>query len=190
MSPRYIPEGYAKHVEVGEAIVYYRDMGGCVYAMGWQSHNQVKTSFRYRFKDEDQRQRWVDEWLRQQAAKAVTKAARKEDRRVAADRPNPFTVGDVLHYSWGYDQTNAEFYEIVEVKPRSVVIRRIASKVVEGTQGFMCENRVPVPGSFVENKEPMLKRINVGYMDKPSLTMGYGLATIWNGSPVYSSWYA
>ena len=34
-------------------------------------------------------------------------------------------VGDFFYSSWGYDQTNVEFFQIVEVKPRSVVVRQI-----------------------------------------------------------------
>ena len=36
-----------------------------------------------------------------------------------------FEVGDILTGSWGYDQTNIEFYQVVALKGRSVTIRPV-----------------------------------------------------------------
>lgn len=52
-------------------------------------------------------------------------------------------VGDILYSSWGYDQTNIEFFKVVRVSEFSVWIQELADKVVEVT-GWAHENIVPV----------------------------------------------
>jgi hypothetical protein len=40
--------------------------------------------------------------------------------------------GAIWHTSWGYDQTNVEFFQVVRELPKSVVLRRIGSEVRDG----------------------------------------------------------
>ncbi len=57
-------------------------------------------------------------------------------------------VGDLLKCSWGYDQTNIDFYEVTKlIGKRSVELRAIASESVE--TGFMCGQCVPIPGKYI-----------------------------------------
>lgn len=49
-------------------------------------------------------------------------------KQVAAD-PQP---GDIYYTSWGYDQTNVEFFQIVKRTPGTVTVRRIGCQVVDG----------------------------------------------------------
>jgi len=51
-------------------------------------------------------------------------------------------VGDILYSSWGYDQTNIEFFKVVKVSEFSVWIQEIGSKIVEVT-GWAHEKVVP-----------------------------------------------
>lgn len=46
----------------------------------------------------------------------------------------PLKVGDVLYSSWGYDQTNIDFYQVERLSPsgKSAYIVRIGAKTVEG----------------------------------------------------------
>lgn len=39
-------------------------------------------------------------------------------------------VGDVFVESWGYDQTNVDFYQVIKTMPKSVAIRAIHGKLV------------------------------------------------------------
>lgn len=60
-----------------------------------------------------------------------------------------YPVGTVLVSSWGYDQTNIDFYEVVGATKsgKSIRLRPIASRHVE-TTGFMSERVAPEPGEF------------------------------------------
>jgi hypothetical protein len=57
------------------------------------------------------------------------------------DQQAAYEVGAIWNTSWGYDQTNVEFFQVVRTTPASVVLRRIA-----------CEHRggreYPVPDAF------------------------------------------
>ena len=68
-------------------------------------------------------------------------------------------VGDLLKSSWGYEQTNIDFYEVTKlIGKRSVELRAIASESVE--TGFMCGQCVPIPGRFIG--EPFRKQARNG----------------------------
>jgi len=51
-------------------------------------------------------------------------------------------VGDILYSSWGYDQTNIEFFKVVKVSEFSVWIQEVGSKIVEVT-GWAHEKVIP-----------------------------------------------
>ncbi len=55
-------------------------------------------------------------------------------------------VGDILYSSWGYDQTNIEFFKVVKVSEFSVWIQEVGSKIVEVT-GWAHEKVVPSDSS-------------------------------------------
>lgn len=54
-----------------------------------------------------------------------TEIEKNRKPRKAAKASDHWSVGDVAYTSWGYDQTNVEFYQIVELKPKSVVVRQV-----------------------------------------------------------------
>ena len=47
-----------------------------------------------------------------------------------ARKSNGMQVGDVLYSSWGYDQTNASFYEIVKRTPKMVTLVEVGAEQV------------------------------------------------------------
>jgi hypothetical protein len=55
-------------------------------------------------------------------------------------------VGDILSASWGYDQTNVDFYQIVSVTKTGARLRKVTSTIVEVGSGS--DRVVPVKDSF------------------------------------------
>lgn len=101
-------------------------------------------------------------------------------------------VGQVFYTSWGYEQTNIDFYEVVDVpSPATVVIRKIARKAVRET-GWASEDVVAEPGRYIG--EPTRVRIVNGYRSPTFYPEGskssVGLAHPYDGIPVHRSWYA
>jgi len=119
---------------------------------------------------------------------------------------NPFKVGDIIHHSWGYGQTNCDFYQVVRVTKASVVLRQINGKPVEGSEGFMCNRLMPDKDNFRNNPfnaitkdkcgdgdEEILKRVSA-YMKEDGtlryyIPTPYGWASKWDGEAKYNSWY-
>lgn len=106
--------------------------------------------------------------------------------------PNPVDlgvkVGDIFVSTWGYDQTNVDFYEVVGLTGASVKVRPIASQT-HGTPTLWAQRDVmPVPGQYTG--EVMTKRIQ-NYSDVPSFTLSsYSDAYLWDGKPVHETSYA
>ena len=103
-------------------------------------------------------------------------------------------VGDVLYSSWGYEQTNVDFYKVISLSPsgKSAKIVRIGQKIVDdGTAGFMTEYVVADPNSeHPHDKKVLTKRIQM-YGGKPYLKLNsYSGATLWDGQKKYQSHYA
>jgi hypothetical protein len=86
--------------------------------------------------------------VRQRAeAKHGRKAKEREAKASARKGPNPFAVGDILHYSYGYDATINNYAEVVAVSGQTVTYRPIRAEQVGEGWATGCKVR-PVPGSF------------------------------------------
>lgn len=104
------------------------------------------------------------EWAQSQADKATD---------------HGLVVGSILSSSWGYDQTNVDFYEVVAVTGKQVIIREIEAKQVGR------DSVVPVPGKFVG--APMRKAPSI-YQGKPWVKIkSYASAKLWDGKPAYET---
>lgn len=144
----------------------------------------------------------MSEWTERQKTNMTKKIQRLKITE------NPYKVGDILHHSWGYDQTNADFYQVVAATTATVSLHKIGVKTVPGSQGFMSESLMPVKGKFLENYHhaltrdsngkttgPVLKKVS-GYLQptnglpKYFIPVPYGWCDLWEGKPEYSSHYA
>lgn len=56
-------------------------------------------------------------------------------------------VGDILYSSWGYEQTNIDFYQVTKVGPKAIEIRQIESRPV-GNPDAPSVEVVPLPNNF------------------------------------------
>lgn len=64
--------------------------------------------------------------------------------------PRTPIVGDILVCSWGYNQTNIDYYQVIAVTASSVRIREIGAAVVRSTEHH--DYVAPVAGNFIELK--------------------------------------
>ncbi len=75
--------------------------------------------------------------------------AREVERLRRKNAGHNFAVGDIVYCSWGIEQTNVDFYEVVGVSAKAIEMRQIAKTETTLTgfsdRGF-CE---PVPGKFL-----------------------------------------
>lgn len=156
VAARYIPKGAIKvAAKSGAGVAYLYERHGRVCAIGFVG-TSVNPSIDYSYKSPERRAEAVAGWLKGLDEAKASKAARMAAKREKLAAPHGLKVGDVLRSSWGYDQTNIDYYEVVELKgARGVLIREIGCESVE--TGFMSGNSVPTPGKYIG--EPMLKRV-------------------------------
>ena len=94
-------------------------------------------------------------------------------------------IGDILVSCWGYEQTNASFYDVVGVTEKSVELCELNSKET-ATDGGMQGHAMPARESYYGDKFRKLFRLTEGgYKVKIN---SYSTAHIWGGEPVYVSW--
>jgi hypothetical protein len=186
---RFIPKGSIKITPKGiDAAVYLYERNGKVFALAFGGRRN-KPDFHNSFQTQQQRERVIREYierLRQTTEYKTKEAAKRKGFK------HGFKVGDVLHYSWGYEQTNCEFYQIVSTTPGAVTIREIAQEAEPGSMisHGMAENRLPVPGQFLDKSQPIVKRVQYSESGPGYVSMDHGCASLWDGRPRYCSWYA
>lgn len=97
---------------------------------------------------------------------------------------NPLQAGAILSSSWGYEQTNVDFYEVTRATAKTVWLRRIEANR-EASEAFMQYTSVPRPGRYTG--EEFRRKIRPG--GRISIT-SYALAAPWDGKPERGSSYA
>jgi hypothetical protein len=98
-------------------------------------------------------------------------------------------VGDIFYSSWGYDQTNVDFYEVKEVSGKRIIIHLLEKKVIR-TDGDGNTYMVPIPGRF-DRSDQDLKKIPSFYNGKPIIKLtSYSSAQLWDGRPRFETSFA
>lgn len=80
------------------------------------------------------------------------------------DWQNTYQVGQLLYNSWGYDQTNIDFAQIVAVGRRTVTVARIEGKMVEAIAYAMAKV-APVRDRFLPTDRYPQKTITVRFSE-------------------------
>lgn len=111
---------------------------------------------------------------------------------------NTVDIGDIFYDSWGYDQTNIDFYQVFSVSPsgKSARVRKIASRNL-GEDGFMSNKVIPEPGKIIESLsfqpgEKSNLRINKPAWANGEIYLGSGRHSLsrWEGNAMTESHYA
>ena len=94
--------------------------------------------------------------------------------------------GDILFSSWGWEQTNIDFYEVVKATEKTVTIREIRGEHVYS--GDMTGTSFPIIGDF---KGPELRRKVISNGSSPFISINsYANAYLYTGKPKKFSCYA
>ena len=98
----------------------------------------------------------------------------------------PIMTGDYLVSTWGYDQTNVDFYYVTKVSKGSAYIIPASQKVVE--YGDMQGRVIPKEPNF--NATPVRRKIKK-YSGGEYISLNtFSIARKWEGNPVWYSSYA
>ena len=103
---------------------------------------------------------------------------RVAERRAARNAPHDVKVGDVFRCTWGYDQTNIDFYQCTKVCGAMIEVRQISCMAEE--TAYLQGDCVPAVGEFIG--EPQRKKVSV-YNGEPSIRI-YDFASARRMTPV------
>lgn len=94
-------------------------------------------------------------------------------------------VGTILVSEWGWEQTNVDFYQVVRVTPRTIVIRGIQFRVAEDLPYF-AQDKVTAMRDAFDTDEFRRKVDKNGYV---AITR-WRFARAWDVQPVLRTRYA
>jgi len=124
-----------------------------------KSYNAIKEN--YMFKTEEEQKRYIDDKIAGIKAHNDRKAKRKAERMAFK---NPAKVGDILYSSWGYDQTNVDFYQVTKVTKKMAYFVKIGGKYTNDRM-----DRVkPVKNAFKEGAKVRRGLVQGGWGDDKS----------------------
>lgn len=181
---RYVPKGAVVVKDKNsDAIAYiYTSPRGEPCAVAYCG-KRTKPDLHVRFRTAERREQAVRDYFESRRASLARKAQGLATAKAKRAAGHGLQIGQVLVCSWGYDQTNIDYYQVTElVGKRSVKIRAIGSITTRETGWAMGES-VPAIDQF---KGPeMLKRVDAGGGVKIE---SYAWARVWDGRP--RSWTA
>ncbi|HDF2366292.1 TPA: hypothetical protein PC505_003951 [Morganella morganii] len=103
-------------------------------------------------------------------------------------RNGSVSVNDVLASSWGYEQTNVSFYQVISLHgKKTVTVRKISAEVCH--DGSMSGYKKPVLNDFMG--EPLRRQVK-DYGDKPLIKIEdfeSASLTTPDKEHFFSSWY-
>lgn len=110
-------------------------------------------------------------------------------------RTHTLKKGDILVASWGYDQTNVNFFQVTKLVGKTMVaIREIAAKSVKTHTTY--DNMVAVKGKFLDrsmlgnyqDNAPARKKVRIAYDGIPAVKIFHHTsAYLWDGTPKYET---
>ena len=96
-------------------------------------------------------------------------------------------ANDILECSWGYDQTNVDFYKVLKIKNGWATVQAVGTKEVSDS-GFM--TTLATPDLDIKGKTFRRKIHNYGFSGDCISISSYASANVWGGQPVRASHYA
>jgi hypothetical protein len=164
-----------EHPELG-LVIYTYEQNGAPYGLAFAGKSN-KPLWNYRFVNEEQRRRRIEETIDSRKSHQEYKEQLRKERQ---EYRHTLKEGDILVSSWGYDQTNVDFYQVIAVGEKSVKIREIGSKTVKSAQGadYVVADKDAFKGP------PLLRRVGKG----DSVTIDRSSSAYkWDGQPKYET---
>ena len=184
ITTRYIPENaeVIEKEEIKLTVYLYDNHNGKPTAIAYTGKSS-KPDFHYNFKDEERRMDFINDKINNRLAIKKSndewKAKKKKENDKLIDEVK---VGDIFYASWGYEQTNIDFYQVVAKSKSMVTVKELNStrEITGHDQGYL----TPVKDSFYDDKE-IKKRLSNGRLNIDSVRS----ATKLEAEKVWSSWY-
>lgn len=151
------------------------------------SGKRTKSDFYYHFKTLEERENFIQKYIKKFSENLELINKHKEERKLERVKmkdefKNKLQVGSILYDTWGYEQTNVEFYKVISINGSQVGIQELGHKDIEQTSWASCY----VMPDLESKGRILIKRIGAwGVKVDSCVTL-----RLWDGKRVYKSWYA
>lgn len=183
---RFIPAGAVKiadKVSGAEVYLYKAKQNGQPAVRAFAA-KAIKPAFSFFYRNEADRDAKARDFLAGQRARAEAAARDRAERA----KPHRLQVGHILRSSWGYEQTNIDFYQVTAlIGAHTVELRRIASLDATPVDAPAMTGRC-VPHVDAFKGEAFRRRVN-GANGSVRIA-SYAIATVWEGRPEHWTAYA
>lgn len=99
-----------------------------------------------------------------------------------------FRIGDIVYNSWGYDQTNIDYYQVVAKTAKTISLRKIKTCVKEYNAHQMTGWSVPANDNFCSDE--ILRKTPYLLFGEWRVNFDCGAGGKWDGHPMDFSCYA
>ena len=171
---------YVRHLKPEEPKgtdlqIWVYELAGSPYGIAF-SGRANKPLWHFKFKNEAQLRKKIDETIEISKAHLDSKNKAREERKNAQHH---LEVGDFFYSSWGYDQTNIDFYQVTEVKGKQVTIREVGKREVSQSQTSV--SVVPMKDNFTGPSMKKIPQVRGSSVYVKVRSSGY--AYLWDGRP-------
>jgi len=151
------------------------------------SGRKKKSDFHYHFKTSEERQIFIDKYIVkfEEKLKMISdyKNSRKQVKKSSyLEFKSKLVEGSILSDSWGYEQTNVEFYLVLSVQGNKIKIQELGHIDVEQNSGMSCYVMPDLENRHGEILEKTFKSDSIKLCSSISLSL-------WDGNRKYKSWY-
>jgi hypothetical protein len=151
--------------------------GSPVYLAGAWAGKADKPMWYHTFRDINGQERQIQDTVKLYQDLVDAKRKRLEDQKNFA---HGLQIGDILVSSWGYDQTNVDYYQVTRLYGKAIGIREIGKKYLS-SDGSGSDKVAPDQGAFVG---PEMKKIPRGGYGGASVKINsFASAHKWDGQP-------
>lgn len=198
LAARFIPKNALPITEDESlGLVYVYPLGKKYGAIAYAG-TAAKRSWHYTFRKDTELDNYIAKWFEglRNHREYVTK--RREERKA----PHTFKVGDIVYNSWGYGQTNIDWYRVAKTSDRFVWLVQICGSSVPD-EGVGPMSGMTQPAINVDSDDPtkwgivdadkrgvLLNKSTRHAATGSHITMRHGCCSKWDGKPKYESWYA
>lgn len=189
LDSRHIPDGYSFKYGVTQDPTqgYCKDIespSGTRFVALLFIGRAIKPTYHVYFSSDEKR----NEYINSKISTYLERKKQTKTRRSLSNQPSTLKVGDILYTSWGYEQTNVEFFQVVKTSGiRTVELMRINSQQVDSLSDYT-DKLMPIKDSFIT--EGYRSQENGTYRVKNGNTVtfnSYKNGWLWDGKPQYQT---
>ena len=166
-----------KKTELGEV---YADLAKLT-AQGFYGR-AIRQAWHFSFRSLEALEKHVDQFFKGLECAREYKEKYKQERKDAGKAfLEKLIPGAILCDSWGYEQTQVEFYKVLSREGSKVTIAKMTEVTVPGSEGRDCDH--VMPGEVIGAPEEHIVR-----SDRIKISSCISLS-LWDGKARYRSWY-